>query len=328
MRLTLFFCVLWSALPAAATELGIEGTRFTIDDKPTFLLGASYYAGLGAKKEFVRRDLDELQRFGFNWIRVWATWSAFQTDLSAVNASDGNVRQPFFDRLEWLIAECDRRHMIVDVTLSRGDGTGATRVETQEQHRAVVNTLVTALKSHRNWYLDLSNERNIRDKRFTSFDDLARLQAELKQRDPRRLVTASHGGDISREDLARYLTTAHVDFVAPHRPRDADSAAHTAETTRQLFAWMKELGRVVPVHYQEPFRRGYGTWEPQADDFVKDARAAFEGGAAGWCLHNGSERNGPEERPRRSFDLRERRLFDQLDDHEKAAVEHLRNFGS
>src|SRR3954467_14740021 len=118
---------------AWATELGAKGTRFTINGQPTFLYGISYYAGLGASEEFARQDLDDMQRYGFNWIRVWATWAAFQNDLSAVNPEDGQPRQPFFDRLKLLVADCDRRGMIVDITLGRGDGISTTRVNTQEK---------------------------------------------------------------------------------------------------------------------------------------------------------------------------------------------------
>ncbi|WP_456337533.1 hypothetical protein [Fervidibacter sacchari] len=71
---------------ALATELGVKGSQFTINGKPAFLLGISYYGALGAPKEFILRDLDDIQRYGFNWLRVWATWSAFGKDVSAVDA--------------------------------------------------------------------------------------------------------------------------------------------------------------------------------------------------------------------------------------------------
>src|SRR5689334_14921626 len=51
------------------TVLGIQGTRFTLNGRPTFLLGISYYGGLGASEESVRRDLDDLRRHGFHWLR-------------------------------------------------------------------------------------------------------------------------------------------------------------------------------------------------------------------------------------------------------------------
>ena len=304
------------------TWLGIKGTGFTLNDRPTFLLGVSYYSALGASEETIRQDLDEMRRRGFNWIRVWATWGAFDNEVSAVDA-EGNARKPFLDRLLRLVEECDRRGMIVDVTLSRGNGvTGPPRLPTLTAHRRAVESIVTALKPQANWYLDLSNERNIRDQRYTDFAALRTLRAAVRQLDPRRLVTASHAGDISREELGEYLRTVEVDFLSPHRPRHAGSPQQTAAKTRELRAWMQEIGRAVPVHYQEPFRRGFSArWEPSAEDFAVDLQQALAGGAAGWCFHNGDQRERPEGQPRRSFDLRDRRLFEQLDDEERAFLD-------
>ena len=270
------------------TGLGLRDAYFTLNGKPIFLYGISYYGALGAPEDFIRRDLDDLQRLGFNWIRVWANWRAFDADAAAVDG-EGLPIAGGMEKLKQVVAGCDRRGLVVDVTFSRGNGvTGPPRLQTQEAHRRAVESVVTALKPWRNWYLDLSNERNIRDKRFASFADLRTLRDLAKELNPGLLITASHGGDISRNDLGEYLQTAQVDFVSPHRPRDARSPAQTANKSSELLAWMKELGRVAPVHYQEPFRRGYAKWNPQAGDFVADLRAALAGGAAGRCFHHGA----------------------------------------
>jgi hypothetical protein len=160
----------------------------------------------------VRRDLADLKKHGFNWVRVWATWAAFGEDVSAVDG-EGKAREEFLKRLGRLVATCDEQGIVVDVTLSRGNGsTGPARIQTLEAHRRAVETLVTALKAHRNWYLDLANERNVKDKRFTSFADLKELSELVRKLDPQRLVTASHAGDVSRDDLTKYLQTVRVDF--------------------------------------------------------------------------------------------------------------------
>ena len=59
-----------------ATTLSIEpvGTGFLVNGQPTFLLGASYYGGLGAFDKYLEQDLAELCSHRFNWIRVWCTW--------------------------------------------------------------------------------------------------------------------------------------------------------------------------------------------------------------------------------------------------------------
>src|SRR6266542_3073320 len=106
------------------TALAIAGERFTINGQPGFLLGFSYFSALGAPEHFVRQDLDDFQRRGFNWLRVWATWRTSDFDMSAFD-SDGRVREPFFAKLKWLVAECDRRGLVVDVTLARGKPTAS-----------------------------------------------------------------------------------------------------------------------------------------------------------------------------------------------------------
>ena len=305
--------------PASApgTRLGMSGTRFTLNGRPLFLCGLSYYGALGATQETARRDLDDLQRYNFNWIRVWATWAAFGNNVAAVD-SEGNPREPFLEKLKGLVAECDRRGVVVDVTLSRGNGVaGAPGLRTLATHRRAVETIVRALKPWPNWYLDLANERNIRDDRYASFEDLKALRGRVRELDPGRLVTASHGGDINREELRDYLLTAEVDFFCPHRARGPGSPGGTAARTKEYLGWAGEAGRPVPVHYQEPFRRGYEAWQPKAEDFAADARAARNAGAAGWCFHNGGTRNAPDGRPRRSFDLRDGPLFQQLDAEER-----------
>jgi hypothetical protein len=98
------------------------------------------------------------------------------------------------------------------------------------------------------------------------------------------------------------------------------SPNETEARTRECVARMKQLGRVVPVLHQEPFRRGYTNWEPTATDFLTDLRGAIAGGAAGWCFHNGAQANSSDREPRRSFDLRAMRLFDQLDIEEQRVL--------
>ena len=306
------------------TRFGVRGSRFTLNDAPVFLLGCSYYAALGADAATWHADVDDLQRAGINWIRVWATWGAFGRNVSAVDA-DGQPRNEFLDRLKTLVAECDRRGIVVDVTLSRGNGaTGPARLQSLDAHRRAVETLVTALKPWRNWYLDLGNERNIHDARFVSINDLKELRGRVRELDANRLVTASHGGDLSDDDLRKYVIDAGLDFITPHRPRDKMSPGQTEQKARQWRQAMEALDRVVPIHFQEPLRRGYQGFSPEVNDFMTDLEGAIAGGAAGWCFHNGSARGASEEQPRRSFDLSERRLFAQLDAVERDAVSRFR----
>src|SRR5688572_26268987 len=141
--------------PADQTVLGVDGSQFTVNGKATFLLGISYYAGLGASDETALSDLAGMNRRGINWIRVWATWAGFGNDVSAVDA-EGNPRAAQMNRLRWLVKECGRRRIIVDVSLSRGNGvSGSPRLQGLIRHKKAVESISEALKPFRNWYLDL-----------------------------------------------------------------------------------------------------------------------------------------------------------------------------
>ena len=301
---------------ATNTSLGINGSAFTINGKKTFLLGASYYAALGAPHDFITRDLDDLQSLKFNWIRVWAIWDMSGHNISAVD-SQGNPREPYLSKLKSIIAAADQRGMVVDVTLAR-----TPYLADQQSHLRAAETLANSLKGARNVYFDLANERDQKYEggTFVSYSELKALRDRVKSADPARLLTAS-GQPNDRDDLAKYLVDVGLDFISPHLPRDLGTEKRTADETRKLLAWMKELGRTVPIHYQEPFRRDYfdyrGFWQPALEHFCTDLRNAKSGGAAGWCFHNGSP-SPPEKFPNgkpRSFDLRPRygRLMDQLD---------------
>jgi len=308
------------ASPTNPTILTASDTHFRVNGRETFLLGMSYYGGLGASAVTVTRDMDMLRRKGFNWVRVWATWTCGDTDVSAVDGR-GKPRQPYMDRLVRLVDECGRRGLVVDVTLSRGRSQSGGAIPDLQSHEEAVRSIARALSGRRNWYLDLANEHDVRDERYVPTSEVRRLGDLAHRVAPDLLTTASFGGhDLSEADVRTALVDAQVDFLAPHRPRHGRSPSETEEQTRLCLSAMRRVGRLVPIHYQEPFRRGYGEWEPGADDFLTDLQGAVRGGAAGWCLHNGSTRGAPGDRPTRSFDLREQALFAQLDAQEMAVV--------
>jgi hypothetical protein len=181
--------------------------------------------------------------------------------------------------------------------------------------------LVIALKAHRNWYLDLANEHDVHDGRYVPTTEIRALREQVRKLDPQRLVTASFGGDVDQAVVRKALVEAGLDFLCPHRPRTAESASQTEAQTRAGLAAARELERVVPLLYQEPFRRGYGKWQPVAEDYLRDLRGAVAGGAAGWCFHNGEQGDAADHEPRRSFDMSRKRLFEQIDREERRVVD-------
>jgi hypothetical protein len=311
-----------SLVRKSETKLGINHTTFTLNNKPAFLYGISYYGALGAPESFIQKDLADIKKYDFNWIRIWANWPGTDGDISAVD-DDGNPVDTYMNKLKRIIQQCDKVGIVVDVTLAHSNNKNGRSLKTFEAHERAVGSIVTALKSYQNWYLDIANERDIGDSRFVSFKDLKRMRDTAKRLDPDLLITASAGNDINYEELNSYINDVKVDFISPHRPRTVQSPSQTAAKTKEYLVWMEKLGKSVPVHYQEPFRRGYSDWQPQMKDYITDLLGAKKAGAAGWCFHNGDQRTDPQHQPMRSFDLHEKRLFDQLDPVELMTIKTL-----
>lgn len=299
-----------------ATVLGVRGTQFTLNHQPTFLLGVNYCGGLSAPEEFVRRDLTDFQQFGVNCVRIWANWRVSHLDVAALDRQ-GNPREPFLSKLQWFVRECDRRGFIVGVTIGRGNASGEPQLANHEAHLRAVAAVLQALGVFENWYLDMATERNLRDARFVHMDEVKALRDAAKAQDARRLVTASHSGDLPREEMTKYLFNGGVDFLAFHRPCTPRTAGKTAEWTAQYREWLRALDHEMPVLYQESLHRGTAPrYELTAQDLLQDFQSAYTAGAAGWFFT-------PHEKIYRFFDLRQQRLWDQLDGEEKAFFQQV-----
>jgi hypothetical protein len=321
----LFVAMLLSVVCAAAlaTTLGIskDGRNFTLDGRATYLNGISYYGAQAIPNEdWIVKDLDDMVADHLNWIRIWAFWGSERDNVAALTPN-GEIRQPYMDRLKKIITECNKRKMIVDVTMNRNPGVPPSN---QKEHLLCAKALAKELLPYRNVYIDVSNERDVGDARYVSIPEVGELIAAIKAIDPNRICTAS-GTPGSKADISDYLLVGHLDFVSPHLSRETSSAAKTLGTVREIEGWMEEVGKRAPIHLQEPFRRGYNEFDPKQDDFYRDDSGAKIAEAAGWCLHNGSTRGRGTagERPQRSFGMARARLYDQLDAVEKEVSDNI-----
>ena len=305
--------------PSLATTLGItkDGRHFTMDGKPTYLNGISYYAALSlADPNQVKADLDDMTADRFNWIRMWVHWNADGENICALD-ENGKFREPYMSRLKSLVKMCNERKMIVDVTMARN------RKQPFAGYLEAARVLARELKPYRNVYIDVGNERDIRDDRYVSFEEIGELTRAIKEIDPKRICTAS-GRPGSQENVEQYIK-AGCDFIAPHLDRDEGSSAKTIGSVKEIIGWMNALNHRMPVHLQEPFRRGYTDYQPTVEDFFRDDSGGKIAGAAGWCLHNGSNRNSEDRKPFRSFNMGgdAGRLYEQLDAIELEAAHGL-----
>jgi hypothetical protein len=128
--------------------------------------------------------------------------------------------------------------------------------------------------------------------------------------------------------LGDFLNIGHMDFIATHLCRtSSDCPAQNFSEVQSYIGWMSSLGVRVPVHLQEPMRRGIvKTFNPVAEDYYRDETDAKIVEAAGWCFHNGDNcKYSTDCRPFRSFTMTDAdgRLFDQLDSVEQTTATGL-----
>jgi len=106
----------WSHLNlfTQATTLSLTADKhfFTIDGKPTFLEGVSYFGIGSVLSEFIEADLKDIQRDGFNWVRCWVFWAGNWSVLTP----NGQLL-PGFTNLMHIIQTADKLGMIVDQLL-------------------------------------------------------------------------------------------------------------------------------------------------------------------------------------------------------------------
>ena len=180
--------------PDTGTVLGIAKDRFTLNGEPTFLVGVSYYGGLGASEESVRRDLDDLQEFGINWLRVWATWDSFGTNVSALDA-DGKGREVYLQRLHrWLPNVTGAKWSSMLHSLAVGDQTGPPAASIFESYR--VRRRAHCLRGWSPWH-----DRGSIQLRYESgpFGWSARMVPSIRRSGPRsRRSRASSAAPVRR----------------------------------------------------------------------------------------------------------------------------------
>ena len=146
--------------------------------------------------------------------------------------------EPYMEKLEWLIAECDCRGMVVDVTLTKGEGRlGNAHLSALDKHARALETLTSQLKAWRNWYLDVANEHNIHSRslstKFVSFGDARVLRDRVKKVDRKRLVTISYVRDASKDEVRNYLFDVQVP-LGPARPAPSFLRHAEAPTLRAI----------------------------------------------------------------------------------------------
>jgi hypothetical protein len=296
--------------PRRPTRIGITRDQFSIDGAPRFLLGVSYFDARNWKQP----DIDALAARGFNNIRIWMENGGGTLSKHWHLESDGRLKDPV--GLLDMIRYCSTKAITVEVTILDWE---SNPLSTSPE--LAIDNVAHLLRSEPNVFYDICNEHTHGSGTYASHTLIRSYRDRIKSIQQNQIVTASGccghlmgpSDQAIGSDLSNDVTTALLDFVAPHMPRTPKWSSRTGVRVKSVKRYLASIGRIIPVFLQEEARRRHSGLNPAATEFLDAALMAKDAGAAGWIFHTDA-----------GFDLSGRRtFFGSLDAEERRVVDHL-----
>jgi len=245
------FALLLLASPLVAGELGISGTKFTLDGKPFPLNGVSFFnaiynAEFNRSSEVRREWLRKFHRYGVNTLRVWAQWDNKRGFVDtcptcSLYNSDGSLRAEHVEKLKAICADADREGTAIELVLfSQESWHDGIKLGAAADRGAAEVT--RAVMPYRNVAIQIWNE----------FDERAMdLVKVVRSVDPKRLVSNSPG--VSGVLFGAKGENEALDYLSPHTSRQG--AGITWEIApAEIAMLLKRFNK--PVIDDEPARNG------------------------------------------------------------------------
>lgn len=248
----LLLLLLFPLLTAAQRhEIGITGTRFTLNGQPFPFTGVSFFnaiynptfnASPAQRKQWMRK----FQRYGINVLRIWGQWDnrykfVDSSPTTTLYFPDGRLRPEHVQTLKAIAADADELGMVIELALfSQESYYSDIRLDSVQSTRAVT-ALTQELRPYRNVVFQIWNELSERV--------IPHLKT-IKALDPKRLVTNSPGissilGDRQQNEA--------LDFLTPHTSRQY-SGRHWEVAAAEIEYLLKRYKK--PVVDDEPARNG------------------------------------------------------------------------
>jgi len=273
-----FAFLLFSARLLAA-ELGVSGTKFTLDGKPFPLNGVSFFNAIynpefNRSSEVRREWIRKFQRYGVNTLRIWSQWDNKRGFVDTCPTctlynSDGSPRMEHVEKLKAICADADREGAVVELVLfSQESWHDGIKLGAAADRGAA--EVARAVLPYRNVAIQIWNEFDERTM------DLVKV---VRSVDPKRLVSNSPG--VSGVLFGVRGENETLDYLSPHTSRQG--AGRTWEIAPA------EIGMLLtrynkPVIDDEPARNGTAQFggpkngsEPH-DHIVQIARVWAAGG--------------------------------------------------
>lgn len=251
LLLSCFLLFAPAAFAQAQNGLTISGTSFLKNGEPFNYTGIGFFNALynpAFNKSAQERGqwLDKFQKYGINVLRVWAQWNNTRGFVDAspdatLYSASGELRSQPLERLKALLADADRKGMVVQLVLfSHETSEAKNKLSAKSSDKAVAN-ITTELKPYRNVVFQIWNESSERVEDYYK---------AIKQIDPQRIVTNSPGpgGDLGDQKQNHML-----DYLSAHTTRQF-AGRHWEIAPKEIDYLLARYQK--PVVDDEPARNG------------------------------------------------------------------------
>lgn len=208
----------------ATKVLGIDGTRLTLDGKPFFFQGLSFFNALynPTFNESAEERLRWLRTFkanGINCLRIWCQWDFAPprtfADVGAEHSmftETGDIREEHYSTLTSLIEALDSLDMVLEVSMFANERRPYFLAIAAQERAA--RLLTGRLRPYGNLILQIWNEQSA---------EVMRYFAIIKTTDPQRIVTSSPGSSVSPavpfDHVGDEVQNSAFDVLTPHTLR-------------------------------------------------------------------------------------------------------------
>jgi hypothetical protein len=315
----------------APPRLAVDGSRFTIDGTPRFLVLVSYFDALRASDAVLDADFAWLRRHGIDGVRIFPNWwrCAEQRRCGGhpgadtlMAAPDGRLGADRLARMQQVLARAARHRLVVDLSFAREtvrDPQGA--MLAVGPYADGLAAALNGLGPAPHVMVDLQNEvyqnRLYAEGAAEDAPKVAALTGRLAAKG--RILFVS----VNAPEAERYVYcgvaaacpagAAPSDVIAVHDAREPNWHDRTPAVVRDLLAMAARRGP-RPIYLQEPMPWQDERNPDRLERFLDAAARAKRAGAAAWTFHT-----------RSAFILRDgRSLQAQMSADERRFVEQVR----
>lgn len=242
---------------------------------------AAYLMNLWMDNWFTEADLDLIQNWGFNMIRVPFGWRNFQTaDGEWIRKADGEID---FSRLDWVVEQAAKRGIYVVLDLHRWPGEYgeiSRHTEEGERIREHMAELWRQIARHFKGHGAIAGFDVINEPEGSPGDLPHRAFYDaIREEDPDRMLF------MVWTAVRHWQTYGWTNVVvSDHYPESEVKEIPASDVEKRLVAFEEKFTKISPQHFEYPQLVGEAKAPEDTAQSARDMVAAFERRGWSWAI--------------------------------------------